>query len=342
MSGADMLGRALVAEVEEASLGQILHSARLQHDPAPQRFGIPPLDRLLNLFAQPVQEHASSSFSPPKPPVVEITSLGTGAGKTHLLYLIAAIAVLPRIYSGKASAVVVIDTEGNFLVSRLADIMRQRIKSARKDMVAKGKDEEEEEEEEEEEDEVLAAALAHVHILRPDTHAALLAALAALPAYLFDPCAHCSSPRPLHSILLDSASAFFWPLRAAEDGARALDPASSSSSSATAAAAYAALVRQLRALQKTLECAVVATSASLPSSGPQAQARALRPLLPHTWTGFPTLRLAMAREGVQGRCAVWVDEWGGETWRSVVREGVRAEGGWGVVIEEGKMMGGRV
>ncbi|GME45485.1 Cytochrome P450 [Neofusicoccum parvum] len=289
-------------------------------------------------------------------------------GGTQLLYLITAIAVLPRAYDGvdlqgQASAVVVIDTDGRFLASRLAQVARGHISSCIQHHAtgATGRpDEQQPSITAAHVDSLIAASLAHVHVLQPQSQAALLATLRALPAYLFSPTSHHSAHRPLHSILLDSASAFFWPTRAQEDESRTTNIGTAAAPRAnhlpgadtTASDAYAALSRELHALQKRFGCAVIATTVSVPSktsshnAGPHSSSLpTLRPLLPASWTGsFPALRLAVARDAVQpfapamsvqeavreraqrqevvqrGKGSVWVDGWGSDAWGARLRD----------------------
>ena len=70
---------------------------------------------------------ASSRRLTARPPIVEITSPRSAAGKTSLLYLLTAFALLGKDYAGKASAVVWLDTVGHFSASRLARIMNNII-----------------------------------------------------------------------------------------------------------------------------------------------------------------------------------------------------------------------
>lgn len=344
-------------------------------DLSSSRFGIRPLDRLLHLFQQhAVQPLQQSTAQPPKKrtsqklPIIELTSLGPGQGKTHLLYLITALAILPRHYDGiplhgKASAVIILDTDNRFSVPRLARVAHHHITrccvhhhGAQPTAIAT--------------DALLAAALAHVHLLRPQSHAALLTALRALPAFLASR-TNPSSRRPLHSVLLDSASAFFWPLRAAADASRTASiGAQHPASPFSAADAYAALATELGVLSARLDVAVVVTAVAASQSG-----GGLRPLLPPAFTGCATLRLVVAREAVRpfalgmsvgearaersqrqgvvekGVFGVRVDWWGRGGWGRVVEEAleggmgrwgmvVRGEGVWVLEDEEGEGDGG--
>ncbi|KAF2092233.1 hypothetical protein K490DRAFT_61674 [Saccharata proteae CBS 121410] len=387
---AEGLGRRLLGEVEEATLDEVLRSLQGLNDPEPSsQLGILQIDRLLHLFqnsaiapAQP-QEHpieadstlprrlppaAKASKSGSKAPVVELTSISPGAGKTHLLYLITAIAILPALYSGielqgKHSAAVVYDTDGRFDVARLAQIMKHYIITCAKQQHQHLADQDDAHIAN-----LLHSSLTHLHILRPQSQSALLASLATLPAYLFNARAHHSTHRPLHALILDSASAFYWPVKAAEETSRLAQPQDQNgteneeklhpaSSSPTASESYATLSRTLRKLQRQLSCTVIVTSTSMPYTHPNTSATllpTLRPLLPPSWTLFPTLRLAVARAAVppfapgmsvedagrerrdrqgvvqRGVFGAWVDGWGADLWSGRVREGLRrVEGGGG-------------
>ncbi|OJD34113.1 rad51 family dna repair protein [Diplodia corticola] len=359
---AQVLGRRLLGEVEEARLDEVFNSVRLFTHPEPSeaRFGIPPLDRLLRLFEQshsryhdpgsPPLDQAQRHRPTPTPPLIELTSAGPGAGKTQLLYLITALAILPRAYAsidlqGKASAIVVVDTDGHFSVSRLATVAKGHIArccrrhAQQQQQQRRHHDGIEPDNNDDGDDDnrhplikpaavdsIIAAALTHVHILQPQSQAALLDALRALPTYLFSRSTtstttyhHSSAHRPLHSILLDSASAFFWPLRAAEDDARLANATTTTTTTTTTtptpppttASSYTALARTLLTLRTQLNCAIVATTVASSSSAPphsrhhvdpSSYSSNLKPLLPATWpaTFAPSLRLGVGRAAVRG------------------------------------------
>jgi hypothetical protein len=173
--------------------------------------------------------------------VVEITGRSC-SGKTHLLYHIAAMGVLPRAVGGQEAAVVVLDADGRFDVSRLAQIMRSHIqdstllRSARDDPTtsvtaataatsgsASWDPGTSETRQCDAADALIRASLVHVHVFRPQSAASLLATVESIPAYLLAqpsgkttrpamplPPQHYSANRRLHAILLDSASAFYW------------------------------------------------------------------------------------------------------------------------------------
>ncbi|KAF2757656.1 hypothetical protein EJ05DRAFT_511435 [Pseudovirgaria hyperparasitica] len=223
-------------------------------------FNIPPLDALVNttrpIPPPPViQSHdALLSSSPPHSPIrrpikpspqpfIDISSPSSHSGKTHLLYLITTLAILPQSFqshtlNGLGCAIIIIDTDGRFNVNRLAQVMRgyiaanatptdirsspppnpnvshhttppppsptQPLPPLSPASVSH----------------ILATSLPHVHILRPQSLASTISTLRALPAYLLDLQRHKSARRRLHSVVLDSASTFLWNVRAEEDMAR--------------------------------------------------------------------------------------------------------------------------
>ncbi|OCK75666.1 hypothetical protein K432DRAFT_249079, partial [Lepidopterella palustris CBS 459.81] len=308
---AEELGRRLLGEVDMGGLDEILRSLRALRNSGPSKhFGIPELDRLLPVTEQtilPLPQTPAEiwSSSPPRPaqltslkpaardPVVEFISSGPGSGKTHLLYYIASLAVLPSSYAnininGKQSAIVVLDADGRFDASRLAEVMTQYIK-AKLDLSSLHKPIDATPTKVTQDQNAIRglihSSLAHVHIFRPQSHSALLATISNLPFYLSDSTAHQSTHRPLHSIILDSASAFYWQVRAESDSPTANDR-------------YAALTRQLALVARRFSCALLATSHSLASTSVTSTDRGthvLRSSLPPSWAAFPTLRLAVRR-----------------------------------------------
>ncbi|KAI5282781.1 hypothetical protein KEM54_002595, partial [Ascosphaera aggregata] len=153
-------------------------------------------------------------------PVLELTSASSAAGKTSLLYYIAAKAVLPKNIDGidlggSNAAVVFIDTEKRFDANRLHDIalgiiLRGAEKQGRNPLkiatdcqyFLKS----------------ISDALQHVHIFRPSSSAELLTTLTHLSPYLLHQRdergrvmpEHHSAFRPIHSVCIDSASAFYY------------------------------------------------------------------------------------------------------------------------------------
>lgn len=248
---AEDLGRRLLREVEEDGLDEILYSLKaLSYARVSPYFGTQALDSLLPFREQvvipqaqpqpPMEPWSSLAADRPLPdvsarniiskgPFIEFISAGSGGGKTHLLYYMTALAILPRTYrgiilNGKDSAVVVLDTDCRFDFQRLTEVMShyvisqlessfslsQSVNGAQSSTAGKSKVIHD----------LIQSSLSHVHIFRPRSHASLLSTVSSLPMYLFRSTSHASINRPLHSIILDSASAFFWQTRTEEDTAR--------------------------------------------------------------------------------------------------------------------------
>jgi hypothetical protein len=290
-------------------------------------FNIPPLDRLLgeqqqhNLRVRPAEDQQVHSDQPAVQrqtrdernstgTLIEVVANSTSAGKTTLLYLIATLATLPNSVnglelSGKNSAVVVIDTDDRFDVSRLSSIMKNHIKHCSSihvgDQDPHGDGLEATQEpnpgtsisspSDAEIESLIHTSLRHVHIFRPQSFSSLVATLESLPAYLLGPSTHHSRSRPLHSIILDSTSAFYWQFRAEEEIQRVLaldnDP---SNSKLNRSSNYTSLMRQIQSLSVRFECPVIATTWKLSSPS-----RGDGPYLNPTFPTLPTLRLEVQR-----------------------------------------------
>ncbi|TKA30649.1 hypothetical protein B0A50_02369 [Salinomyces thailandicus] len=188
------LGRKVLAEVEEMGLDELL-AAHRPLAPTPP-FNLPALDRLL-----PTRS--------PQPPLLELTSAGPspGAGKTHLLYHLLALAVLPSANGGKGGCAVIIDTDGTFSVERLAQQLRLLLLLPSKPEDPASTTASATEPAPHDENEATAkilAALSHIHLFRPQTPASTLATLQNLPTYLLTSKTHLSHDRPLTLLALDS------------------------------------------------------------------------------------------------------------------------------------------
>ena len=255
-----------------------------------------------------------------KPNVLEITSEEPGAGKTHLLFLLAAIAVLPKSHSGVIlngmhSTIVVVDADNRFCVQRLTQIMRhyieQQCKNHQDNMPVATDDSHSPHLDEATTSHLISASLQHIHIFRPQSLSSLLTTLTTLQNYLLTSTAHHSSTRRLHSILLDSATAFYWNHRAASETTNLSEPAPQPQPT------YNHLVHALRSLAQLFSCPVIATtsppfatSASTSSStaiaiggrgtgiGLSAPPAIRRHFMPHSWSAFVTVRLHVARVAI--------------------------------------------
>ncbi|GAB1195645.1 hypothetical protein APSETT444_004907 [Aspergillus pseudonomiae] len=270
-------------------------------------------------------------------PVVEISSTSSGAGKTQTLYYLTAIAILPAEFHGvklgRGSAVVFIDSDGRFDAERLLTVARGIV---HKKFKTQNENAEATTTEgapvytEEALNTLLVTSLQHVHVFRPQSSAALLSTLQSMDTYLFDLTRHFSSSRRLHAIVIDSASAFFWPDKLHDEVARTEDigrPYEEIESERRDKKSfylfdmYADLVAELKRLQRLFSCAVVYTTIAWsgrsmpgqfstsrpsgpfslfdPSDVPVSRTPSFRSSLPGPWGVFPTLRLVVQRDMVR-------------------------------------------
>ena len=294
-----------------------------------------------------------------RPPIIEITSQHSAAGKSTLLYYLAARALLPIELSGKDSSVVWIDADGRFSAVRLHRMMVQLIAKSTSSSTSPLKPE------------ITAqAALQNIEILGPSTSTQLLTQLTSLSSGLLKHIKH--SPRPLSLLVLDSATAFYHQDRFSADMARLkaggveqLRPVSRTSS----------LITALRAVQSQFECAIAFSTQSLYTNSTQHQKRPAsaasnnpnQPVPPpddlsqpvSPWSSFATLTLQVKRVPVAqfaptmtleeclrdrekrseavaaGRFSVVVDRAGSDRWSIEVKEGIErleGRGRFGLVI----------
>ncbi|KAH0538966.1 hypothetical protein FGG08_004481 [Glutinoglossum americanum] len=364
---------------------ELLHSLRILCEyHRRSQLHIPALDRLLNIFTQPSRAsqqppeqdtHTPQQYGPEgahappakaKPAVIEITGTSPFSGKTHLLYYITAVAILPTelngvFLNGKGGAVVVLDTDSRFDVPRLKQVMKYFIRARYLEVGALFIDEDGLED-------LMRHALLHVHIYRPQSPASLVATLEAIPSYLlYSAKEHFSSGRALEAVLLDSVSAFIYQDR----GIESTDSNPNCNPGNPFAKRYQDIVRGLRALQQTFKCVIVATAWGLFPCHSERQIYtkkppppSFRPHLPAVWTSFCTLRLIVTRDAVakfgpgmsaeealkdtaarqevvdRGGFSGWVDQgWGSDEWSEETREALkRVKGGgffWFRIVEDG-------
>jgi hypothetical protein len=290
------------------------------------------------IFAQNPHGHAEPAARPgpnrtqkqKRLPVVEISSPSSGAGKSQLLYYVAAVTVLPSTFhdvsiGGREGAVVLLDTDGRFDVERLYTIAEGMIWHAlHADLKVLKVDDHAAEQNpedginEDEIDSVIRDSLQHVHIFRPQSSFSLLATLKGLDQYLLDLTKHISAARPLRAMLLDSASSFYWQDRLRDEVARTEEIGRSAAETARdrdqkqsfhIPDLYRDLVTEMRRLQHLFDCAVLYTTWGVSRAPPSVTipyARlgpgppSFRPHLPPPWgTTFPTLRLVTQRDAVR-------------------------------------------
>lgn len=241
------------------------------------QFGLPVLDTLLRNITE------ARALSPKTQPIVELMSLLPGDGKTHIIYHLAAISVLPKVLGGQQAAVVLLDTDCSFSVPLLAQQI-QRIAAAKQP-------------ESNNIDTLVTQSLKHVHIFRPQSLLSTIANVRSLQTYLFNPTLHYSFDRPIGFIALDSASAFYWQARAETEDAALL---ASTSNNNTKPSDYVQLAAVLKNASRILNAPIVFTTWYLgPSKKPGADANSFRPSLPPPWQSLATLRLVVKRAEVR-------------------------------------------
>ncbi|KAI5307314.1 hypothetical protein KEM56_000021 [Ascosphaera pollenicola] len=332
-------GEKLLRDINGGSLFELLHDAKhvleSEGNLPLQPLHIKQLDDLICSARSPVQTRCR--------PVVELTSASSAAGKTSLLYFIAAKAVLPRTFKqidprASHAAVVFIDTNGQFDANRLRDvalgIVIQEAKNQGRDLLTAPSGLHQLQE-------LVVESLKHVHVFRPSSSAELLTILHHLPAYLLqtnDESAstmpkHYSRSRPVHSLLIDSASAFYYQDARANEVTRLVlddnrvrgdaadsDVDGSQPKIAIPAIANASdLVSSLRHVQRTFECAVIFTTWGLYPrvsrnatsqlnsngngvnnwAGRTVNITSFKSYLPAAWSTYPTCRLMLQREPVK-------------------------------------------
>lgn len=228
-------------------------------------------DAPVNPFAR---EELPSSARVHRDPVLEISGTSSAAGKSQLLYYLAALAVLPSVFAGTSlggheSAVVFIDTDGRFEADRLRTIARGIVHDRVHESAGHDADNAEGQPPTPDLESMLVSSLQHVHVFRPQSSSALLATLHYLDTYLCDLPRHFSSSRPLHSIFIDSAGAFFWQDKLHDEVARTedigrplaeIESERAQKQSFYLADLYADLVTELKSLQRLFSCSVIYTT----------------------------------------------------------------------------------
>jgi len=263
--------------------------------------------------------------------VIGLTSTKSGHGKTNLLYYLTVISILPRLFNGKESAVVWLDTDNRFSALRLLQVALHHLAKSRPTLTSP------------DQDAIATEALRHVHIFQPRSSAQLLNTLHSLTDYLLNTHTHNSGARALSLLILDSATSFHWQDRFDSEIARLEAgpeiPYHSQISKTSEA------IRLLKALQQQFDCTLLYTTS--PASAPS---RPSSERLPDPgvgpWTGFATVTLTLARRLVpqfaadttmedclrdkgqrlealsHGRFIATVDWSGSNAWTSGVRDAI--------------------
>ncbi|KAI9805614.1 MAG: hypothetical protein M1833_005106 [Piccolia ochrophora] len=289
---ADALGARLRDEVHEETLEEFLRTLRGRHDPSPPPLGIPPLDRLCS--SDPTRSSATHA------PVLQISGPSC-TGKTHLVYYILALTVLPSRFrsvslpSTKDATAVILDTDSRFCIARLKQCMASYITQHAPGPIPPASTEDFDSYNTDL-DHTLRTALMQIHVFRPQSSAALLATLEQLESYLFSATpSHRCAARPLGLVAVDSASAFYWPdkLSAEDDTATALGTAGPPATSSFVKT-HQTIVSGLRSLRLRFGCVVVVSSWILGAgSGTEDYAH-----LPGVWAGFQTMTVKVDKEDV--------------------------------------------
>ncbi|KAK2786079.1 hypothetical protein FQN53_006988 [Emmonsiellopsis sp. PD_33] len=336
-------GDSLLREVSEENLAELLHSVRALTTPHPQPhpgLGIKPLDALLRLFHP----------NPHPPPVHEKTSPPSPSGKSHLLYHLTALAILPATHNsiplpGASSAVIYLDTDSRFDPARLHTVAVNIVHaSAAHHDLPISHEGEAEAEAEAEVHAMVHNAMRHVHVFRPQSSAALLATVNSLERYLVDGTGHVSSERRVHAVLLDSASAFYWQDRREAEvvgipGVREERARDENEEGLSVTQTAREIVSGLRRVQRVFGCAVVFTTWGVQNQNQNQNQRgygygqplSFRPHLPHPWPGFANCRVVVAREAVNGFPPGMSAEEARESGDAAKRQGVVRRGvfrGW--------------
>ena len=254
----------------------------------------------------------------------------------------------------REGAVVVLDTDNQFNVIRLRDVLSSCIRDRLETTTLAPPDL----------DSLLQTSLQNVHMFRPQSPPSLLSTLQSLRAHLFNTSTHFSSPRPLSTLILTNLSTFLWQTRLDADEA----PPSDAKNPNPFVQYYRSLVQELSLIQRTFDCVIVAANQGLtPLQWTRKGEVSLRPPMPAVWNEFCALKLIVGRDGVRKfgpgisaeeavreremrrkaleESGFWgrVNWWGSGEWELGVAEGLRALPGGGSfsfrVMREGIKMG---
>ncbi|KAF1808112.1 hypothetical protein P152DRAFT_477584 [Eremomyces bilateralis CBS 781.70] len=226
-------GRRVLGEVKETNLAELFAIALNQLPPSPPPPPTP-FHRLLSRIDHPKPPSGSSPSEHPSPAVISLTSLTPESGKSHLIYHLFTHALLPSTFNGiplhgAHSTAVLLDTEGSFSAIRLAQVMTHYIKTCAQytppsqppsqgpslpSTPTNNHPTPTNLPTEHELDSLILSSIHHLHIFRPQSFPSLLATVRELPTYLANRSNHDSAGRELWGVVLDSADAFAWEVRA--------------------------------------------------------------------------------------------------------------------------------
>ncbi|KAF4550454.1 Hypothetical protein D9617_17g047220 [Elsinoe fawcettii] len=313
---AEDVGRKLLAEVEESVLSEVFSEVRLKYASIPtSRIGIAAIDDLVNIFARPLPTEArspsplvqhyttQSKRQAATPPCIELSSTTSGQGKSHLLYQLITRAILPASINGtplhgQINAVLYFDTDGHFSITRLVQVMIDHIRSC----ITQSNIAQERQPADEEIQTMVATALQHLHVFFPQSMMSLIQTIDCLMKYLKDNTRHPSMHRKIHSIMIDSVSAFYWSDRNDTDLANVPDTIEEATyrRGQKTTSAYPALRSSLTRMSRLLQCPIVYTSTDVQPKQLSSTTRSLPSSLPKLWHTFPDLRLLVQRRPVRG------------------------------------------
>ena len=271
--------------------------------------GIEAIDELIDVFSitpNPQRQPAGLPALAPRgglhttnPPVIELTGVSPGSGKTQILHHIIALQLLPKAYKhtvlgGKEAAVALLDLSSTYSILRLEAILQAQVNryfSSLNDSSLLRES-------------LTHDSLQHLHIFRPQHQQSLLATVDALPAsFLSDTTSHYSANRPLGAIVIHNLSAFFWQDR--QDAEAQKDAALEEKNMPVVDSGdnlfltrYRTLVDSLRRVQKLFDCPIVATNWALASPVRSQNGSSLRPHLPGSWNRFRTVNIVLQRNSV--------------------------------------------
>lgn len=145
-------------------------------------------------------------------------------------------------------------------------------------------------------------ALQHLHVLSPQSMSSLIRTVETLTAYLYDDSRHYSMHRRIHSIMVDSATAFYWADRHDTEMANVpvtVEEAANKSRPKTESG-YSRLRAALHGLSQEVSCPIIYTSSNLFSKPSPTQPYVVAPSLHKSWLSFPSVRLLIKRSEVRG------------------------------------------
>lgn len=277
---------------------RILRRIRQVQYPQPI-FGVQKFDNLIpNQFSTTTQEEPDvleqllSRDTLKKSTLVELSSYSPASGKTAFLGFLVAHAIAPTYVAGvdiggRNGAIVLVDNDDRFDVSvvynNIKALIRPKLEQAidaRKEILDSESSPSTNQDitaleianQDENLDSFSRKCLQHLHIVRPQSWASLIAGLEDLPDYLINkPQWHASYNKELISMIVDGANAFSWQRRADEESLKtqSLD-ADLKLLTPTVVPGYGTLISQLRELGRRFDCPVIATTIQQPKTNRDA------------------------------------------------------------------------